>query len=341
MQTHSLRTGALRACSLDELFIDILTQFGTRISKLDARQIQDHRQEWPHCCLEILQSERPIIDAVAQLEDAVECDDEEDRDGRLHEVCNDETRDTHGHYAQQFRLTVDRIDAGNCVQLNQRSGQDGDQDGWEEVDRCKHQRLTGHGASHRGLRGRDSPKVQRAHPQCPLKWLSELLQTLPAILVYFLFFWWIVEGRLLLLTVVIGLVSWGGMARLVRNEALERSSALYVRAAEGSGASQGQIVWNHLLPNIAPTVVTAVTLQVPLFILVEASVSFIQVATTGGAVTLGDPTNYSWGQVIYIGLLDAVSVAAWWVAGIPVAALICTILAFNLVGNGLTDALSP
>lgn len=174
-----------------------------------------------------------------------------------------------------------------------------------------------------------------------LMWLSELLQTLPAILVYFLFFWWMVEGRLLLLTVVIGLVSWGGMARLVRNEALQRSNDLYVRAAEGAGASRERIIWRHVLPNIAPTVITAVTLQVPLFVLVEASVSFVQVATTGGAVTLGDPTNYSWGQVIYIGLLDAVSPASWWVGGIPLVVLMLTVFAFNVVGNGLADALDP
>lgn len=171
--------------------------------------------------------------------------------------------------------------------------------------------------------------------------VAEFLQTIPAILVYFLLFWWIVDGRLLLLVSVMGLVSWGGVARLVRNEAIERQRETYVRAAEVGGADDIHVVRRHILPNISSSVVTAVSLQVPLFVLIEASVSFVQIPTASTAVTMGDPSRFSWGQLIYFGLLDVGLPAAWWIAGVPLALLIGTVLSFNLVGKALTDALDP
>ncbi|QKY18908.1 ABC transporter permease [Halolamina sp. CBA1230] len=174
-----------------------------------------------------------------------------------------------------------------------------------------------------------------------LMWLAEQLQTFPAILIYFLLFWWIVEGRLRLLIAVLGLVSWGGLARLVRNEIRVRRSKQYVQAAHLGGVGDRRLLVRHLLPNVAPSVLTNVTLQVPLFVLVEVSVSFVQISLAGGTSTLGDPTNYSWGEQIYDSLFTVGAPAAWWLAGFPLAMLFLTVFAFNVVGDAMVDALEP
>jgi len=173
-----------------------------------------------------------------------------------------------------------------------------------------------------------------------LMWLAEQLQTFPAILIYFLLFFWMVEGRLRLLIAVIGFVSWGGLARLVRNEIRVRQNEQYVQAAELGGVGSRRLLGRHLLPNIAPSVLTNVTLQVPLFVLIEVSVSFI-VIPVGSGTTLGDPTNFSWGQLIYDSLFTVGAPAAWWLAGVPLALLFLTVFAFNVVGDALVDALEP
>lgn len=175
-----------------------------------------------------------------------------------------------------------------------------------------------------------------------LMWLSELLQTFPAILVYFTLFWVVVDGRLVLLTVVLGLVSWGGVARLVRNEIRERSDELYVDAATVGGLGRWETVRRHLLPNVGSSLVTTVTLQVPLFVIVEASVSFVRIGIQGSpGATLGDPSVTSLGQLVYQGLFSAGLPVAWWVGGIPAALLVCTVLSFNVVGDALADVLDP
>ncbi|KPN30900.1 oligopeptide ABC transporter permease OppC [Halolamina pelagica] len=174
-----------------------------------------------------------------------------------------------------------------------------------------------------------------------LMWLAEQLQTFPAILIYFLLFFWMVEGRLRLLIAVLGFVSWGGLARLVRNEIRVRRSEQYVQAARLGGVDDRRLLGRHLLPNIAPSVLTNVTLQVPLFVLIEVSVSFIVIALAGGTTTLGDPTNFSWGEQIYNALFSVGAPAAWWLAGFPIALLFLTVFAFNVVGDAMVDALEP
>jgi peptide/nickel transport system permease protein len=171
--------------------------------------------------------------------------------------------------------------------------------------------------------------------------LAEQLQTFPAILIYFLLFWWMVEGRLRLLIGVLGLVSWGGLARLVRNEIRVRRSEQYVKAAELGGVGSRRLLGRHLLPNIAPSVLTNITLQVPLFVLIEVSVSFIVIAVGGGTTTLGDPTNFSWGEQIYNALFTVGAPAAWWLAGLPILLVFLTVFSFNVVGDALVDALEP
>lgn len=131
--------------------------------------------------------------------------------------------------------------------------------------------------------------------------------------------------------IVIGLTSWTGIARLIRGEFLKIRSLDYVQASEASGAKDRRIIFRHLLPNsIAPVLVSA-TFGVASAILIESSLSFL-----GFGVPSYVP---SWG-----GLLSqsrAFMDIAWWLTFAPGFAIFMTITAYNLVGEGLRDAIDP
>ncbi|MFC7228856.1 ABC transporter permease [Salinirubellus salinus] len=133
-----------------------------------------------------------------------------------------------------------------------------------------------------------------------------------------------------LLIALFGLLGWEGTSRLVRSEALQRTEEEYVQAAENAGASDGWIIRRHILPNVSTTVITNATLLIPSFILLEAALAFLG---------LTDPSVASWGKTISAGR-DYLS-SAWWIATLPGVFLFFTILAFNMVGDGLRDALDP
>lgn len=177
--------------------------------------------------------------------------------------------------------------------------------------------------------------------EAALMWLAEQLQSFPAILIYFVLFYWIVDGRLRILIGALGLVGWGGLARLVRDEIRVRQNEQYAQAAQLGGVGPRRLMGRHLLPNVLPSVLSNVTLQIPLFILVEASISFIQIPVSTGSTTLGDPSNFSWGQLIYGSLFTVGLPTAWWLAGIPLLLLAVTVFAFNVVGDAMVDALEP
>jgi peptide/nickel transport system permease protein len=153
--------------------------------------------------------------------------------------------------------------------------------------------------------------------------------TFPTFLLYLLLVY-LFDGGLFLFILIFGLTSWGGIARLVRAEALQLAEEDYVRSARVVGATPWHVVRNHLVPNVSGTVITAATLAIPGYILAEAALSFLQ---------LGDPTLPSWGQVIAAGRTDLGE--AWWISTIPGVFLFFTILAFNFVGDALRDALDP
>ncbi|MBP1987045.1 ABC transporter permease [Halolamina salifodinae] len=172
-------------------------------------------------------------------------------------------------------------------------------------------------------------------------WLAEQLQTFPAVLIYFVLFYWLVDGRLRLLIGALGLVGWGGLARLVHDEIRVRRNEQYAQAAELGGVGEHRLLGRHLLPNVLPSVLSNVTLQIPLFVLVEATISFIQIPVSTGSTTLGDPSNFSWGQLIYSSLFTVGLPAAWWLAGIPLLLLALTVFSFNVVGDAMVEALEP
>ena len=131
--------------------------------------------------------------------------------------------------------------------------------------------------------------------------------------------------------IVIGLTGWTGIARLVRGEFLRLKSQDFVAAAVASGASDARIMFKHLLPNSLSPVFVSATFGVAAAILVESSLSFL-----GFGVP---PYVPSWGGILSESreYMDV----AWWLTLVPGFAIFITITAYNLVGEGLRDAIDP
>ena len=146
----------------------------------------------------------------------------------------------------------------------------------------------------------------------------------------FLLMAYLFGSSLFLLIMIFGLFGWGGIARIVRAEALQRTEEEYISAADSAGAGSFYIIRRHVVPNVSNTVITAATLAIPGLILAEAAFAFIG---------LSDPTIPSWGKLIAAGRGELST--AWWISTIPGLFLFFTILAFNFVGDALRDSLDP
>lgn len=157
----------------------------------------------------------------------------------------------------------------------------------------------------------------------------DLLMTFPTFFLI-LFLVYIYGGDLFMLIVILGITGWGGVCRLVRSEALQRTEEEYIEAAQAAGAKWLYIVRRHLIPNVSNTVITAATLAIPFLILTEAVLAFLG---------FGDPDVWSWGRIIARGRDHQRS--AWWVATLPGLFLFATVLAFNFLGDALRDAIDP
>ena len=136
---------------------------------------------------------------------------------------------------------------------------------------------------------------------------------------------------LVTIIVVLGLTGWERYARVVRAEVLALREKDFIEAARAMGVTSTRIVLRHVLPNTFSSIIVMSTLQVAQAILQEAALSFLGVGS-GSAY----PT---WGQMIALGR-DFVSVA-WWLPTFPGLAILVTVLAINLVGDRLRDALDP
>ena len=131
--------------------------------------------------------------------------------------------------------------------------------------------------------------------------------------------------------IVIGITSWMGTARLVRAEFLSLKEREFVLATRSLGFTDRRIIFAHILPNALAPVIVSATLGVAGAILLEAGLSFL-----GFGV---QPPSPSWGNILTEGrtyIFDA-----WWLTLFPGLAILITVLAFNLVGEGLRDALDP
>ena len=131
--------------------------------------------------------------------------------------------------------------------------------------------------------------------------------------------------------IVIGLTGWMGVARLVRAEFLSLRSRDFVLAARVSGASNLRIVFSHILPNAVAPILVAATLGVGGAILTESALSFLGIGV--------QPPTPSWGNMLTEGK-DNIEIA-WWLSVFPGLAILITVLGYNLLGEGLRDALDP
>lgn len=158
---------------------------------------------------------------------------------------------------------------------------------------------------------------------------TELFQTVPgfvlAVVIVAIF-----TPSLTSIVFAIAVVSWPPVARVVRAEFMSLRRREFVQAAEVLGRSRLSIVLHDILPNALSPIVVLASLMVASAILLESALSFLG---------LGDPNLMSWGFMIGQG--RSVLRLAWWMSVFPGLALFLTVLALNLVGEGLTDALNP
>lgn len=131
--------------------------------------------------------------------------------------------------------------------------------------------------------------------------------------------------------IIIGCTTWPVIARLVRSEVLSLREREYILASTVGGASTWRIMRHHLMPNVAPTLIVAATLQVAFAVLTEAALSFLGLGVT--------PPTPSWGNMLTIAQ-DNMFVAPWVVLA-PGGAIIITVLCLNFVGDGLRESLDP
>ncbi len=134
-----------------------------------------------------------------------------------------------------------------------------------------------------------------------------------------------------LIVVVLGLTQWPLVARLIRGEILSLREREFVQAGVALGYSRGRIVFRHLIPNALAPVIVAGTLGIGETIVVEAGLSFLGLGI--------QPPTPSWGTMVADGRTNLLG--AWWITTFSGLAIVFAVLAFNLAGDGLRDALDP
>ncbi|HIJ80082.1 MAG TPA: ABC transporter permease [Desulfuromonadales bacterium] len=139
------------------------------------------------------------------------------------------------------------------------------------------------------------------------------------------------EPSIWYIMMVIGLTGWMGVARLVRAETLSIRETEYVLAARCIGCSNARIMFRHILPNAVSPVLVSATLGIAGAILTESALSFLGIGV--------QPPTPSWGNILTSGK-DYIEFA-WWLSLFPGLAILVTVLAYNLLGEGIRDALDP
>jgi len=141
----------------------------------------------------------------------------------------------------------------------------------------------------------------------------------------------LLKPSLFIVALVIALVNWVQIARVVYSQTLALSEREFVEAARALGAGPWRVLMRHLIPHLIPTVLVYGTLGIATTVLYEATLSFLGVGV--------QPPTPSWGKMIFES--QSYYLTAPWLVFIPGAAILIVALAFNLVGDGLRDALDP
>lgn len=138
-------------------------------------------------------------------------------------------------------------------------------------------------------------------------------------------------NSIFLIVVTIAFTSWMGVSRLVRSQVLSLKEQEFVQAARALGLSNARIIFKHLVPNSLTPVIIAATLRIGSIILTEAALSFLGLGV--------QPPTASWGNIINEGRDNLLN--HWWISTFPGLAIVLTVVCFNLIGDGVRDALDP
>jgi len=158
---------------------------------------------------------------------------------------------------------------------------------------------------------------------------TEMFQTIPSF-IFAILLVAIMKPSIESIIIAIAVVSWPAVARLVRGEFLSLRNREFVQACHTVGMSDVRIMLGEILPNCLSPIIVIGSLMVATAILIESGLAFLG---------LGDPNIMSWG--FQIGAGRTLLRSAWWVCTFPGIAILLTVLAINLVGEGLNDALNP
>ncbi|MCY7390946.1 MAG: ABC transporter permease, partial [Leptolyngbyaceae cyanobacterium CAN_BIN12] len=168
--------------------------------------------------------------------------------------------------------------------------------------------------------------------------LVEVLMTIPSIYLLIALAAVLPTGlssaqRFLLIILITSFIRWAGLARVIRGEVLSLKEREFVQAARAMGGRSLYIIVRHILPQTATYIIIAATLSIPDFIVAESVLSLI-----GLGIQQPDP---SWGNMLSLATNASVLVLQPWLIWSPALLIILTVLAFNLLGDGLRDALDP
>jgi peptide/nickel transport system permease protein len=139
--------------------------------------------------------------------------------------------------------------------------------------------------------------------------------------------------RFLLIILITSLISWSGLARVIRGQVLSLKEQEFIQAAKAMGATPGRIIVRHVLPQTATYIVISATLAIPGFIVAESVLSLI-----GLGIQQPDP---SWGNLLSVATNASIIILQPWLIWPPALLIVITVLSFNLLGDGLRDALDP
>lgn len=159
--------------------------------------------------------------------------------------------------------------------------------------------------------------------------VTEMFQTIPSF-IFAILLVAIMKPSIESIVIAIAVVSWPAVARLVRGEFLSLRNREFVQACHTLGMSDIRIMLGEILPNCLSPIIVIGSLMVATAILIESGLAFLG---------LGDPNIMSWG--FQIGAGRTLLRSAWWVCTFPGIAILITVLAINLVGEGINDALNP
>jgi len=160
--------------------------------------------------------------------------------------------------------------------------------------------------------------------------LIEIFNSIPTLLLLLAMLAVIGQSSIFYVMLIIGLIRWTGIARFIRAELLRIRSLSYIEAAEAMGFRSVRILFRHAIPNALTPVLITIAFGIASAILLEASLSFLGIGV--------DPNTVTWGSMLKTARNQP---SAWWLAIFPGLAIFVTVTLFNLIGEGITEAIDP